>query len=764
MDLRLAPMALGCWAAALTILHTGLRVGLAVLGVAVVAGAVACRLDRRWRWIVLSAFVGVACGAGVTAARLSNVEAPEITGLVAQRVTASVELTVTDDPRPARAATGRTTTWVVPARLTQTSPKPGIEGPKLTTDVRVLVLASHNGWRSLVPGQRVRADVRFGASRGGDLKAAVLSTSTAPVPLGAPPWHQEIAAVLRAGLQRACEPLDDAPGGLLPGLVVGDTSRLLAEVEQDFRDTGMTHLNAVSGSNVAIVVGCVIFLARWCRFGPRWTAVLAASAVVGFVILARPSPSVLRAAVMGGVGLLALAGGRSRAALPALCAAVIVLVAIDPELAGDAGFALSVLATSGLLVLAPRMRDSLRRKGIPAGTAEALAVPASAQLACAPVVAGLSGTVSLISVPANLLAVPAIAPATLIGVVAAVLSPIWPGAAQFAAWLGSWPAWWLVKVAEVGSEIPAAVVPWPAGVGGALLLTALTIVVLLGFRYRGVRLTAVVVALAAVVGALPVRLMTGGWPPPGWLVVACDVGQGDAIVLRAGPAAAVVVDAGPDASAVDGCLRRLSVAAVPIAFVSHYHLDHIGGLEGLFNHNPAQLVTPAWTQPATGYEAVLRAAGQAGVPVSLAAPGSVWTVGELTLRVLSTSPISGTRSDPNNNSLILVAVVRGVRVLLLGDAETEQQALLRQEHASLRADIVKVAHHGSAYQDAQFLDTLRPRVALVSVGVGNGYGHPHESVLALFQRNGARVCRTDTDGDVAVVTTGSTGELAVVRR
>lgn len=756
MDLRLAPMALGCWAAALTTLHTGLRIGFLVTGLAVLAAAVALRLADHWRWIVLSALVGIACGAGVTAARLSTMDAPELTHLVAQRVTATVNLTVTDDPRPARATIGRATTWVVPARLTD------IDGT-LGTDVRVLVLASHDGWRSLVPGQRVRADVRFGPSRGGDLKAAVLSASDAPAPLGAPPWYQRIAASLRTGLQLACEPLHDKPGGLLPGLVVGDTSRLLDEVEQDFFETGMTHLNAVSGSNVAIVVGCVIFIARWCRASARWTVALAIVAVVGFVILARPSPSVLRAAVMGGVGLLALAGGRSKAALPALCAAVIALVVIDPELAGDAGFALSVLATSGLLLLAPPMRDFLRRKGIPAGAAEALAVPASAQLACAPVVAGISGTVSLVAIPANLLAVPAIAPATLVGVVTATLSPIWGGAAQFTAWLASWPAWWLVLVAEVGSEIPAGVVPWPSGVGGGLLLAALTVIALLGARYRSVRRTALVVAMAAVVGALPVRALTGTWPPAGWLVVACDVGQGDAIVLRAANRTAVVVDAGPDPSDVDGCLRRMDVREVPMAFVSHYHLDHIGGLEGLLKHKPAQLVTPMVSEPATGHAAVTQAAGRAGVPLARLAPGAMWTVGELTLRVLATTKLSGTRSDPNNNSVILIATVRGVHVLLLGDAETEQQTLLREGYSGLRADVVKVAHHGSLYQDPELLDQLRPRVALVSVGAGNSYGHPNDSVLARLRRNGAVVCRTDVDGDVAVTVTAAR-ELAVVKR
>lgn len=153
----------------------------------------------------------------------------------------------------------------------------------------------------------------------------------------------------------------DYVGRAAAGLVVRDTSRLLPEVEEDFRATGMTHLNAVSGSNVAIVVGAVLLLARWARAGPRTAATLCVLALVGFVILVRPSPSVVRAAAMGAIGLAALAAGRSRSALPALAAAVTGLVLYDPDLAGDPGFALSVCATGGLL-LAPGWRDALRRR------------------------------------------------------------------------------------------------------------------------------------------------------------------------------------------------------------------------------------------------------------------------------------------------------------------------------------------------------------------------------------------------------------------
>jgi competence protein ComEC len=602
--------------------------------------------------------------------------------------------------------------------------------------------------------------------RGGDLRSAVLSVTDEPTPVGRAPALQRLAGRLRAGLQAACEPLADAPGGLLPGLVVGDTSRLDPAVEADFRATGLTHLTAVSGSNCAIVMGAVLLLVRAARAGPRTAAALAMLALAGFVVLARPSPSVLRAAAMGAVALIALASGRRRAALPALGATIVVLVVVDPELAGSPGFALSALATSGLLLLAPGWRDALRRRGVPAGLAEALAVPAAAQAACAPVVAGLSGAVSLVAVPANLLAVPAVAPATVLGVAAAVTSPVWPTGAEFLAWLGSWPARWLVAVARHGAEVPSGALPWPAGTTGGLLLGVVVAAVLVAGRRPVVRRLALVVTLAAAVSALPIRLLTTGWPPPGWLAVACDVGQGDAVVLSAGAGSGVVVDAGPEPAAVDRCLRRLEVTAVPLLVISHFHVDHVGGVAGVFRGRAVGVVvTTDPPEPVAGREAVQEAARGAGAPVTAAGPAWAASAGALRMSSLSAGePLRGTRSDANNNSLVL-RVERGDHSFLLsGDAETEQQhaLLARYGAAGLRCDVLKLPHHGSAFQDPDFLAAVGAGAALVSVAADNGYGHPNPAVLARLANAGVRVMRTDRDGDIAVVADG--GRLAVVAR
>jgi competence protein ComEC len=807
-DLRLAGFALGCWLSALAALYastmTGLVIGgCAAVGAALVGGAVrpargglvggraasspgpdrgATRLGRSrpadvpvpgavarltpepraaLRWAGVTVLLGVVCGSLATTARVAARDAEPLAGLVRAGSAVEAELRVRDDPRALRGTPGRPPTYLVTVDITAVRTTEGPAGTRL--DVRGIVLGGDPAWRGLLPGQRLTAHGRLLAPRGGDLTAAVISAREAPVLKGDAGWAQRAAGALRAGLQRACAPLPRDAGGLLPGLVVGDTSRLDPAVEDDFRATGMTHLNAVSGANVAIVLGVVLFAVRWTRAGPVVTAVVCTVALVGFVILARPSPSVVRAAAMGAIGLLALASGRTRAALPALAAGVAALVLADPELAGDAGFTLSVLATSGLLLLAPRWRDAMRRRRVPGGVAEALAVPAAAQLACAPVVAGLSGTVSIVAVPANLLAVPAIAPATLLGIAAAVLSPVWPGGAAFAAWLGHWPARWLVSIARYGSQVPAGAIPWPAGVTGALLLAVITVALLVAARHALVRRLVAVLAVSGLLGALPVRIVAPGWPPRGWLAVACSVGQGDAIVLPAGDGRAVVVDAGPDPSPVDRCLQRLGVREVALFVVSHFHLDHVGGVAGVFRGRTiTAVVTPERAEPAGGRDLVLGAAG--GTPVHAVAAGWSYAVAGLSLAVVGPpEPLSGTRSDPNNNSLVLRAIVAGRTVLLPGDAESEEQRALldRVGAAGLRADVLKVAHHGSAYQEAAFLDAVRPTVALVSVGAGNDYGHPNAALLDRLSRAGTRVLRTDTAGDIAAVWAGDGMAVAV---
>ncbi len=779
VDLRLYGLAVGMWITSLGGLWLTARNGLLVAGVAAALGLVVAvamtgrRTPPRGRhrptaalpgrsaavepavaraavaWAVVAVAIGGVCGALSTAARVGVRDAEPLASLARRHATVHLDAVVSDDPHLLGTGTGPPT-YLVPAELTRVT----TGGSAVSARVSVLVFGATPAWRNLLPSQRFTIDGKLAPPRGGDLTAAVLDAADDPDLVDRPSWTQLVAGRLRAGLQAACGGLPTGPGGLLPGLVLGDTSRLDPGIEDEFRTTGLTHLVAVSGANVAILLGVVLWVVRWCRAGPILAAGLCLLALVGFVILARPSPSVLRAAAMGVVGLLALASGRRSAAAPALAVAVVAGLLWDPGLAADPGFALSTFATGALVLLAPRWRDALCAHGVPPVVAEALAVPAAAQVACGPVIAMLSGAVSLVAVPANLLAAPAVAPATLLGIAATVLYPLWTNAGTGLAWLASWPARWLVGVAHAGAQIPDATVPWPSGIVGGVLLAAVTVGLLVATRWPVALRVVLIGGLAVIVGAAPVRLLASGWPPTGAVLVVCDVGQGDALVLPVAPHEAVVVDTGPEPTAVDGCLTRLGVTTVDLLVLTHFHLDHVGGITGvLAGRTVGGLLESPYREPPEGERLVGAAA--AGLPVAVATPGWSYDRDELTLRVLGPVQLrTGTRSDPNNNSIVLRAVSSGVTMVLAGDAETEEQTDLRSlDPGELRAEVLKVAHHGSAYQDPEFLAAVAPRVALVSVGAGNPYGHPNPALLARLAGAGAVVLRTDQDGDLAVVAT-----------
>jgi competence protein ComEC len=759
-DLRLAAGAVAAWLTALGTL-AGRPLAGYLLGSAMVCTSAALLLlgPPRHRWLpAVALLLGCAGATAVTTAiRVQARDGSPIAHLAADRAAATVDLVVTDDPRPLAGGSGRV---AVPARVERAS----VAGHAWAGSARVLVLAPAAGWQALLPSQHVHADGRFSAPLRKDLTVAVLTVRGPPSRTGPPSVLQRAAGSLRAGLREAAAVLPDGPRGLLPGLVVGDRSGLDPVLVDNFKTTGLTHLVAVSGTNVAIVAGSVLLLLRAATLGPRTSAVGGGLALFGFVVLARPSPSVLRAAVMGGIALIALAAGRPRAAVPGLALTVLVLLLAVPSLAPDPGFALSVLATAALLLLAPAFAGRLRLAGVPRGVAEALAVPAVAHLATAPLIAGLSGSLSLVAIPANLLAEPAVAPATVLGVIIALVAPLSDGLARLLAHLAGLPIGWIVWVAERGATLPGAALPWPAGLlGGLSLLAALTVVVSLA-RIQAVRRTALAALTGIVLVALPVGVVHPGWPPAGWLLVACDVGQGDALVLNTGPGSAVVIDTGPDPIPVDGCLRRLGVRRVPLLVLTHLHADHVGGLSGVLRHRAVGAIEVGpLREPAAAWNAVQEAAGAAHLPLWTAAVGETREVAGIRLDVIGpTAAAHGTRSDPNNSSVMLRVRDQGHTILLTGDAEVEEQEAILRTGADLHADILKVAHHGSFWQSATFLAQVHPTVAVISVGAGNDYGHPAPAMLAALAHVGARTLRTDESGDIAVC--AAAAHLSVVTR
>jgi competence protein ComEC len=625
----------------------------------------------------------------------------------------------------------------------------------------VLLLAPAEGWSGLLPGQEATADGLLAPPDRADLTTAVLRVRGPPRDVGAPPWWQRVAGSVRDGLRDASSVLPEQPAGLLPSLVDGDTSGLSTTVTDEFRVAGLSHLTAVSGTNVAITCGAVLLLLRLLRVGPRTAAALAGVALVAFVVVARPSPSVLRAAVMGAVMLLALLTGRGRSALPALAVAVLGLLLVDPELGVEPGFALSVLATAALVLLAPRWAAALRDRGVPVGVAEALAVPAAAHVVTAPVVAALSGQVSLVAVVANLLAAPAVAPATVLGVLAAAVSVVDGGAAEVVVRLAGPFVGWLVAVGHHAAVLPGAALHWPHGAAGALLLAGVTVGALALLRLRRLRTLTAAAVLGALLVLVPTRFAPPGWPAAGWAVVACDVGQGDALALATSePGRAVLVDSGPDPGSVRSCLDRLGVHRVPLVVLTHLHADHIGGLAALLDGRTVGAVAIGpLHEPVWAFDQVRRLTAAAHVPLVQLRAGERLQWPGLSVEVLAPVHQPAHLVDENDGtavndaSVVLRADTAAGRVLLTGDVELSAQAELLTSGTDLRADVLKVPHHGSRYSSPEFLAAVRPRIALVSVGAGNSYHHPSQQIVSALTSAGATVLRTDQRGDIAIART-----------
>ncbi len=769
LDARLVGPAAAVWVGAFVATGSPPSVApgwLATWALGALAAVAAGRSLARGRGSAAAAALFVMClaaGCVVGALHLAAVRGNGLAGYAADEATVRATGTVTADPgRSAGAVRGErrgTDLVVVPVRLERVE----VRGRTMRIRAPTLVLAADRRWLGLLPGQQVALSGRLGPARSGGPVTAVVTVRGPPETLGAPPLVQRAAGELRAGLRRAAAVLPPDEQGLLPGLVVGDTSRMPDELVEEFRTAGLTHLTAVSGANLAVVISFVLLAGRWAGLRGRWLPAVAAVAMLGFVVLARPQPSVLRAAVMGAVGLLAMGSGRRRRSLAALGAAVLGLLLADPWLARSYGFALSVVATGGLVLLAPGWARAWTARGMPRPLAEALAVPAAAQLVCAPVLVLLSGRVSLVAVLANLLAGPAVAPATVLGVLTTVVAPVSDRAAELLATGAGAPVWWLVQVADRASAAPGASVPWPASVAGAVGLVVASILVVAAARALATRgpLPATGVAVVLVV-ALVVPASSPGWPPDGWVLAACDVGQGDALVLAVTAGTAVVVDAGPDPPAVDRCLQRLGVRRVPLLLLTHLHADHVEGLPGVLRgRRVGEVAVGSYDEPADELARVRSWARAAGVPLTRISAGDRMSVGPVSWQVLWPARVIDEDSVPNNASVVLLVRSHGLRILLTGDIEPPaQRALLGQEHLPV-VDVLKVAHHGSAYQEPRLLSLLRPRVALVSVGAGNDYGHPAPSTLRALRRSGALVGRTDTDGTLAVV--GTPRRLRLVR-
>lgn len=698
--------------------------------------------------------ISVAAGGGVLL-RLHAVDASLGAWLAREAASVNARVVIASDPKPAKSRFEPTVTFRAKVEQISGRGRTGTSAP-----VRVSAPASLA--TELRNGQRVDLEGRITPARDRWLSGTI-SVRGSPVVVAAPSWWVGLADRFRAGVRHASSGL--GPGGeLVPAMVDGDDRGMSDQTTGSFQATSLTHLLAVSGTNLTLFLAFVLGVARLVGVRALGLLICGACTIAMFLVVARAEPSVARSAAMGVVALAGLSSNGSAKGLRALSACVIGLLLFDPGLSLSPGFTLSAAATGAILLLAPGLRAALGH-WTPKWLAEAIAVPLSAELVCAPIVAALSGQVSLVGIAANVLAGPAVGPTTVFGMVAGLADLALPALGRLLAIPAALSAAWIVWVAERGAALTRPVLALPAGALGvaALAMVCLLLATHLAWVLRRPRWTAGLVALVVLFVLLPGR----SWLPDRWVLVACDVGQGDGLVLSTGEGEAVVVDAGPESAAMRRCLDDLGIRRVRLLVITHFHADHVDGLPGVLAGRQVDRIEHTPLEDPDHQAAQVRDAVAAkGIPFEVAELGGPRQIGQASLQILAPSgpppPESG--SPPNDSSVVLYVESRGLHLLLMGDEEGPSQALLRKAFPGLTVDVLKVAHHGSAKQDAELVTSLRPTLALISVGARNSYHHPAPSTVHLLEEAGARIARTDVDGALAVGVSPDRGVVLATRR
>lgn len=607
--------------------------------------------------------------------------------------------------------------------------------------VPIRVMTSDQSVTQILPGQRFSAQGRIVASKEARVAALVVIKDDINIQTQPSHWASALGAI-RLGLRSLSG--DGDAGALIPGMVLGDTSKQSSDFKNSMKRSGLTHLVAVSGANFALVSAFVLWMMQFLFARMKFRLTATAISLIAFIALVRPSPSVLRAAAMAAVLLIAQGTKRGRDSLPALGFAMAAVVIVDPWQARDAGFALSVLATAGLLLFAPVLIEKMRTR-MPEKLAQALAPPIAAIVFCSPIIVALSGYLAPMSVIANLLAAPFVAPITIVGFIAALFSPIAPLLSTILMWFIRFPAGAIALIADWASSFP--VLTLRTGKIGFLIVASFTLISWLLKKWLKQIIIFTLVVLISIT-------WLQRWPGGDWQVANCDIGQGDSMVINLGNHRGLVIDVGPDPVAEDRCLKALGINEIPLLILSHFHADHVAGLPGaLKNRTVGQVWVSVNSAPLV--ESAMAQSALKGVEMIKAVRGMSSKLGPLTIKVLwptlsatSFAEMPGDGSQINNSSIATLITGDAFSIFAGGDIEPPVQEILVKDVGPV--DIYKVSHHGSRYQDLAFMAALHPRISIISVGAGNTYGHPAVQTLDALARLGSEVVRTDIDGAIAV--------------
>lgn len=525
---------------------------------------------------------------------------------------------------------------------------------------------------------------------------------------------------------------------LIPGVALGDDSKAPQELTDAMKMTQLTHLLAVSGGHISILTA--VLIALFGRRKPRLTALVCLGAIGGLVILVGPEASVIRAVLMGLIVTAALAGARTSQALAALSIAILAAILIDPWLALSYGFLLSVSATAGIVVLGGPIRKKLAEK-FPPLIADAIAVPFAAQMSCVPVLMLFSQFGSVWGVLANAIVAPIVAPLTIFGLASALCAPLWPALASGCISVAQLCTWWIANVARTLSNWPGSGLPLLI----ASFVSALALAGLMWLRpYKAV-------ALGAIVFAVFVLFPRASVIPKDWVVIQCDVGQGSAFLARVG-GSVVMVDVGPDPESVSTCVRDAQVETVDVLILSHEHADHVGGLAGVLESvNVGRVIRSPVREPAenaTWVDSQLNSAGltwETGNIETTIAGNDGSEIGSLKWPRVAIGPGTGA----NEGSVVVELNVAG-GVLVMGDTGAEEQdAMLGRIE---QANIVVMAHHGSANQSERFARKADPEFTFISVGE-NAYGHPAPKAERMYE--GSKIYATLECGTISMTSNGA---------
>jgi competence protein ComEC len=683
----------------------------------------------------------------------------------------------------------------------------------IETPAGLRVAATLPVFPAVVPGDRVRVGGSLRpppASPYGDYLARVGASATVRVTsLALEPSPGDPGRSLE-GLRRGADAalrlaIPEPEAGLASGVLVGLRDRVDRDLTAAFTVVGATHVVAISGWNIAIVATMLAALAG--RIARRRRAALTAVAILAYVVFVGPSGSVVRAAGMAGVVMLARELGRPSSAAAAIGWAVAALLLVDPRTVADAGFQLSTVATAGLIAWGTPLSGWLAGSApgrVRGWLAESLGVSLAAQAATLPIILASFGRLSLVSPAVNLGVVPLVAPAMAAGAVALAGGVAGLAGIPVIATLAGLPAWAafgaIVGLVRAGAALPFASVvlepPWNlAAAAIAAALVGAVVVMARGRRpggrdsapppgpARGAparaspslapaaarrrpargwvhgrrgRLLVAALAIAVAATCLGATRRPDGVPR----VVVLDVGQGDAILVEGGRGGRMLVDGGPDPGRLQIALdERLPPwdRRIDVIVLTHPHEDHAAGLAALVErYAVGRLLEPGMIGPGPGYAALEAAAAARMVPHGRLATGDRLEIDDFRFRVLWPDP--GTVPERpadggtaiNDVSIVLLGEVGSHRVLLTGDIEEGVDPALAARGLPT-VELLKVAHHGSRTASTMaFLAAIRPSLAIISVGAGNSYGHPTRAALDRLAAVGAQVRRTDLDGTVDV--------------